>query len=140
MCPKDKKWKQSPLHRYAQLWPQLLLVDGVVCRRYDPDPVTSTVTVPRNLRLMALHCCHDECSAGHLGVEKTLHELRQEAYWIYMANNVEEHCRQCVKCNQSKPPTPVRAPMTSVPIGKPWKMIAIDVLEVPLPYDNNWYL
>ena len=24
VCPKDRKWKLSPLHCYAQLWPQLL--------------------------------------------------------------------------------------------------------------------
>jgi len=30
--------------------------------------------------------------------------------------------------------------MTSVPIGKPWQMIAIDILEVPLLYNNNRYL
>jgi len=69
-----------------------------------------------------------------------LRKCQQEAYWVYMAKDVEEHCRQCVKCNQSKPPTPVRAPMTSVPIGKPWQMIAIDVLEIPLSYNNNRYL
>ena len=139
-CPKDKQWKQSPLHRYAQLWSQLLIVDGVVCRRYAPDPVTATVTVPvlpLSLQPMALQRCHDEPSAGHLGFEKTLHKLQQEAYWVYMAKAVEEHCRQCVKCNRSKPPAPVRAPMTSVPIGKPWQMIAIDILEVPLSYNNN---
>ena len=67
---------------------------------------------------MALQHCHDECSAGHLRVEKTLHKLQQEAYWVYMAKDLEEHCRQCVKCNQPKPPMHVRAPMTSVPIGK----------------------
>jgi len=69
-CPKDKKWKQSPLHCYAQLWPQLLLVNGVVCCRYAPDSVTKTVTVPvlpPSLQPMALQRCHDEPSAGHLG-------------------------------------------------------------------------
>ena len=89
---------------------------------------------------MALQHCHDECSAGHLRVEKTLHKLQQEAYWVYMAKDLEEHCRQCVKCNQPKPPMHVRAPMTSVPIGKPWQMIAIDFLEIPLSYNNNRYL
>jgi len=57
-----------------------------------------------------------------------------------MAKAVEEHCRHCVKCNQSKPPAPVRAPMTSVSIGKPWQMIAIDILEVPLSYNNRYLL
>jgi len=30
--------------------------------------------------------------------------------------------------------------MSSVPIGKPWEMIAVDVLEVPISYQNNRYL
>ena len=35
---------------------------------------------------------------------------------------------------------PVRAPMVNIPIGHPWEMIAIDVLEVPLSSNNNRYL
>ena len=30
--------------------------------------------------------------------------------------------------------------MTSVPIGKPWQMVAADVLEVPVSSNNNCYL
>ena len=28
----------------------------------------------------------------------------------------------------------------NVPIGRPWQMIAVDILEVPLSHDNNRYL
>ena len=35
---------------------------------------------------------------------------------------------------------PQRAPLTSLPIGRPWQMIAVDVLEVPLSANNNRYL
>ena len=83
-----------------------------------------------SLRAAALHRCHDDPSGGHLGYEKTLHKLQQEAYWAYMSQDVEQHCRQCTKCNASKPPAPQRAPMTSVLIGKPWQMVAEDILEV----------
>ena len=30
--------------------------------------------------------------------------------------------------------------MTSVPIGKPWQMVAADILEVPVSSNNNCYL
>ena len=30
--PSDKAWKQQPLKRYKQIWPQLLLVKGCICR------------------------------------------------------------------------------------------------------------
>ena len=71
---------------------------------------------------------------------KSLHKLHQEAYWVSMSHDVERYCRECVKCNESKPPIPIRAPMTSIPIGRPWQMVAVDVLEVPVSSNNNCYL
>ena len=35
---------------------------------------------------------------------------------------------------------PQKAPMSSVPIGKPWEIVAFDVLQVPISYQNNRYL
>ena len=34
----------------------------------------------------------------------------------------------------------MKAPLTNVPIGKPWEMIAVDILEVPVSQHNNRYL
>ena len=48
--------------------------------------------------------------------------------------------RQCNKCNASKPPALQHAPMTSVLIGKPWQIVAADILEVPVSSNNNHYL
>ena len=44
--PTDEKWRKKPLCRYAQLWPQLLLLDGIVYRRYCPGPDSELITVP----------------------------------------------------------------------------------------------
>ena len=30
--------------------------------------------------------------------------------------------------------------MVNVPIGKPWQMVAVDILEVPVSSNNNRYL
>ena len=38
--PSDKVWKQQSLKHYKQIWPQLLLVKGCVCRRYCPNPMS----------------------------------------------------------------------------------------------------
>ena len=117
--PSGQKWKVSPLKRYRQLWSQLEVVQGIVCRTYTPDPAGDSVTVPvlpQPLRQQALQSSHDTPSAGHLGVDKTLHRLRHEAYWVSMAGDVETYCRQCTRCQQSKAPAPIRAPLTSVPI------------------------
>ena len=57
-----------------------------------------------------------------------------------MVQDVERHCRECVTCQKSKLPMPVRSPTTNIPIGRPWQMIAIDILEVPVSTKNSRYL
>ena len=93
--PSGRKWKCPPLNRYCQLWSQLKVVDGIVCRTYTPDPTGDAVTVPvlpQSLRQQALQSSHDSPSAGHLGVDKTLNRLCREAYWVSMAGDVETYC------------------------------------------------
>ena len=141
--PQGQECGQYPLRRYVQLWSQLQVVDGVLCRQYVPSPMSETVTVPIlpvSMRPQALIRNHDIPTAGHQGAERTLHRLRKEAYWISMAKDVERHCQECTKCQQSKLPMPQRAPLTNVPVGRPREMIAVDILEVPVSSNNNRYL
>ena len=35
---------------------------------------------------------------------------------------------------------PPRAPLQNIPIGRPWQMVAVDILQVPLSTNNDWYL
>ena len=96
--------------------------------------------LPKSLKQKALLQCHDSPGAGHQGFKKTLERLRCEAFWVNMAQDVEQHCRECQKCQSSKPPMPSRAPLTNLPIGRPWQMVAIDILQVPVSINNNKYL
>ena len=88
----------------------------------------------------ALWWIHDAPTAGHQGVEKTLDRLWQEVYWVSMARDVEWYCRECTKRQQYKLSMPQCAPLTSLPIGRPWQMIVVDILEVLQSVDNNSYL
>ena len=135
--------KRPTMHRYRQIWSQLSIIDGVVCRSYHPDLTAEKVIVPvlpPSLRRQALSCTHDLPTAGHQGRAKTLHRLRQEAYWVNMATDVDQYCRECTKCQQTKPTAPKRAPLINIPVGRPWQMVAVDILEVPLSSCNNRYL
>ena len=141
--PSGNDWKVQPLRRYKQIWPQLLLVKGCVCRRYCPSPMSDVITVPvipPSLQPKLLHQTHDEPSAGHQGFDKTLNRLQQQAYWVGMASDVNKYCRECLKCQQMKQSLPSKAPLTSIPVGRPWEMIAVDVLQVPMSYQHNKYL
>ena len=66
---------EPSLKRYLQLWHQLSLIDGVVCRTYKLGPASDFVTVPLipiKLQQEALHQSYDQPSAGHQGTAKTL--------------------------------------------------------------------
>ena len=134
---------QSPLSRYYQLWHQLSITDGIVCRIYKPDPSMDAVTVPLlppSQCQGTLHLCHDVPSAGHLGIAKILKQVQQEAYWVGMARDVHSYYINCTVCQKAKLPSPSRAPLVNTPIGKPWQMLAIDIFEVPVSPRNNHYL
>ena len=96
--------------------------------------------LPTALRQAALQHNHDAPTARHRCFERTLDRLRQEAYWVSMAKDVEKYCCECSKCQKSKLSIPKHAPLTSLPIGRPWRMIAVDILKVPLSANNNRYL
>ena len=96
--------------------------------------------LPTSLHQDSLQHNHNAPTAGHQGFGRTLERLRQEAFWVSMARDVEQYCRECTKCQQSKLSRPPRAPLTNMPIGQPWQMIAVDILKVPLSTNNNRYL
>ena len=88
----------------------------------------------------AISQSHDIPTAGHQGISKTLQRLQESAYWVGMAHDVAQYCKQCTVCQQAKMPAPTPAPMKNVPIGGPWQMLAADILEVPVSCRNNRYL
>ena len=100
----------------------------------------SVPVLPESLHREALQRNHDAPSAGHQGVEITMQRLKQEAFWANMAKDVNQYCSKCVVCQQAKLSTTTPAAMTNTPIGRPWKMIAVDVLEVLRSVNNNVYL
>eukprot|EP00731_Ephydatia_muelleri_P003079 Em0001g3079a len=111
--------------------------------KYHPGPMSDTFVVPvlpEALHQQALSMCHDSQAASHQGTHTMPERIRREAYWVNMAQDMKRHCRECVTCQKSKLTMPVRSPFTNIPIGRPWQMIVIDILEVPLSTKNSRYL
>ena len=55
-------------------------------------------------------------------------------------SDVQLYCQQCTTCQQAKLSNPVQVPLCNIPIGKPWEMLAADILEVPVSRNNHCYL
>ena len=130
--PCAKQWSQPPPNRYRQLWPQLLIKDNLVCRRYTPGPTSESLIIPiipSAYQATLLFQYHDHPQAGHLGPDKTAAKIRQVGYWVGMLHDIDIYCQNCLVCQASKQPSPQKVPMINMPIGKPWEMIAVDILQ-----------
>ena len=96
--------------------------------------------VPESCRSTILHQHHDTASAVLLGYEKTVARVHQVGYCVGMLQDIEKYCRECTICQCTKPPKPTHTPLTTLPIGRPWEMVAVDILQVPVSQQNNCYL
>ena len=113
------------------------MIDYVVCRTYTPRSLQQSDIVPVLPFSMQQSAISDIPIAGHHGISKTLQPLQESAYWVGMAHDVAQYCKQCIVCQQAKMTAPTPAPMKNVPIGGPWQMLAA---EVPVSHCNNRYL
>lgn len=131
----------TALHRFWQMRKQLKLVDGVLYRFFRPHPACEpryAVIVPLPNRSDYLRRYHD--IAGHQGVDRTYDKLRDNAYWVGMARDTADYCRSCQICQQAKGGRIVRQPLVSVPVGRPWEMVAMDMLKVTMSVHGREYL
>ena len=130
---------------YWAQWDSLHLKDGLVYRLWEAPAGDSSVwqlLLPKKLREEVLYQLHEIPTAGHLGIAKTLHRVRQRYYWVGCHQDVQQWCKSCDACAARKgPPKAIRAPMAQHNVGAPMERIAVDVLG-PLPESEqgNKYL
>jgi hypothetical protein len=71
--------------------------------------------IPMSQRRSVLQYSHDEKTARHLGVRKTLSKIRQFYYWPGLQKNVRQYIAACVVCSKRKSSTKTkRAPIQKV--------------------------
>lgn len=57
-----------------------------------------------------------------------------------MMHDINQYCKEGVICQKSKLPAPQKVPLISIPIRKPWEMVAVDVLQVPTSCQNHRHI
>ncbi|KAJ8962417.1 hypothetical protein NQ317_009037 [Molorchus minor] len=61
------------------------------------------LVVPKTLRRDVLHECHDDPSAGHLGIFKTQKRITNCYFWPGMGADIARYVRACEVCKAQKP-------------------------------------
>ena len=54
-----------------------------------------------------------------------------------MATDTQNYYNLCDACNQTKPALTQLVPLVNMPIGKPWEMLGVDILKVPMLCQGN---
>ena len=86
---------------------------------------------------MDLKQVHNCKTAGHLGVTKTLYNVRHCFYWPWHRTNIRRWCHRCKKCNMRKPKVgPEKSSLKQEMVGMPWEWRAMDIIG-PLPKSNS---
>ena len=119
--------------RLLQLWNQLEVHGGTLCRRLSGSPEILQVVIPSTLREEVLTDLHEGAGGGHLGTDKTFGRVRERFYWPGYYEDVREWCRSCGTCAQRKSPTTKpRAQLEPIVTSYPLQLVAVDILG-PLP-------
>jgi hypothetical protein len=107
--------------------PQLQTRDGVV---YLLGTDRLYIPADEALRTRLLHECHDVPTAGHLGKDKTLEQVKRRFYWLRMDADVLRYVRTCDACQRNKPSqqaTPGLLQPLPVP-DHPWQQVTMDLI------------
>ena len=121
--------------------------DGILCHLWTPGKrhvksLVSQVVIPASLRHEILVACHDDPTAGHLGIFKTYEKVRSRYYWNGMYKDIEHWCKSCIDCAMKKIPRGKhKAPLLPIPVDGAFDRVAMDILgPFPVSHDGNRYI
>ena len=144
-CIEDLGPTSRETRRLLQIWDQLQVNDGVLCRLYLPvhtEGPRAQQLVPKALQNEVLCQLHEGIGGGHLGIDKTLSRLKERFYWPGHHMDVTNWCRSCKTCASRKdPPRRPRAPLKNMKAGYPLQIIATDIIgPFPTSAEGNKYI
>ena len=139
---------RKPLEDYANpalrslwsQWSRLAVENGLFQLRLETEDGQMShlqIVVPKVLIKDVLNALHSQNTAAHLGLEKTLANVRARFYWYGYQRDTELFCKQCEMCAASKaPPYTIRAPLQQDIPSFPWERIVMDIVG-PRPVMDN---
>ena len=103
------------------------------------DAITKQLILPKSLRPEVMQQLHNNQTAGHLGIAKTLGRVKGRFYWVQCRRDVQEWCRHCDLCAQKRgPQKKIKATLGKCNVGSLMERIAIDVLgQLPTTEAGN---
>ena len=122
-------------------WESLEIRKSILYRKFQTETkeepsVIYQYVAPKRLRKEIMRHLHDHRTGGHLGITKTLYNVRQRFYWPGSKKDIVRWCHHCKECGARKPKHGKRAPLQQEVAGMPMERIALDIMG-PLPRSNS---
>lgn len=95
---------------------------------YDNDRIYLPDDAQLHTRI--IHECHDTPTAGHLGKDKTIDQVKRRFYWLRMDEEIQKYVVSCDLCQRNKPSQrPKIGLMQPLPIpNRPWQQVSMDLI------------
>lgn len=117
-----------------------IVVDGVLFYIGPQDSNSWRLAVPKKLQGLLVEEQHAGKFAGHFAERMMFATLRKRYWWRGMRADIRRHCRRCLVCASRKGTGQrTRPPLQPIPVGGPFHMMGVDVLQLPLSYQGNQY-
>ena len=94
----------SELKTLWRQWDKLTIMSNLLYRKFVIDDLQCLyqLVTPTDRYEEVIKYHHDIATGGHLGVEKTLHRIRQTFYWTETINRYIEKCHNCIASKLSR--------------------------------------
>ena len=112
------------------------LLDGILY--HIEDDKTLRVIPPECDNHQLFLEAHEGVFSGHLQQAK-IHSRLSRHYWPGMQKDLDMWCRACVMCATRNLGRAVKPRLTPVPVGGPFEMVGVDVLQLPKTKHCNCY-
>lgn len=117
------------------------IMDGVLYYLSPTLPDQWRLAVPASLRMTLMKEHHTGKFAGHFTERKMYATLSTRYWWQGMRADVRHFCRSCLVCASRKGTgRGGRPPLQSIPVGGPFEMVGVDILQLPQSYQGNQYV
>lgn len=116
------------------------LVDDVLFFISPSNPHTPRLAVPDCLKKTLIKEHHDGKFAGHFAERKIYATMKTRYWWKGMRSDIPTFCRSCLVCVSRKGAGhKKKPPLQPIPVGGPFEMVGVDVLQLPLSRNGNQY-
>ena len=136
---KDK----TPSSSTRNLIRNYVLKNGILFHQFvEHGRAFHRLCLPPSFIDQVLLACHDDLTAGHLGVTRTIDKIRKRYYWPKMKQRIIQFVQSCEDCQTRK--KSLEHPsgfMTSITVQHPFERLGIDFIgPFPKSLSGNKYV